>query len=174
MMVLASGSFQMPGSASAQTPPAHYYGVVEAGDEVTASIGETECGTATADASGGWSITIDGNEGSPNYCEGAVPGAVVSFEVNGETAEQTETWRGGATPMNTAEGITLSVPEGPSPDLVAEQEAHANTRALLDTANEKISVLQAALAAYEKATTPGGGWFTLVEDLLDAVLAANR
>jgi hypothetical protein len=92
-------------SALAQGAPANYYGGgLTEGDTVTASIGDAECGSATADADGGWHIPI----GADNDCN-PVDGATVNFAVNGDAADQSATYAAGGLPDDTANGITLTV-----------------------------------------------------------------
>ncbi|MCY4573987.1 MAG: hypothetical protein OXF01_14430 [Gemmatimonadetes bacterium] len=92
-------------SALAQGAPANYYGGgLAEGDTVTASVDGAECGSATADASGGWLISI----GAANDC-GAVDGSTVNFAVNGEAAAQSVVYSAGGTPDDIANGITLTV-----------------------------------------------------------------
>ena len=94
------------GSALAQDPlPANYYGGgLETGDKVTAMIGDAECGTATADASGGWQIRVNAGD-----CGGAAAaGAMVNFMINDAMAEQTAEWSAGFVPADVGQGITLT------------------------------------------------------------------
>ena len=100
-------------SALAQGAPANYYGGgLAEGDAVTASVDGAECGSATADASGGWLISI----ADDNDC-GAVDGSTVNFAVNGEAAEQSVVYSAGGTPDDIANGITLTVAEAmPDPE----------------------------------------------------------
>ena len=92
------------GAAHAQNPPASFYGSgLMSGDTVTAMIGDASCGTATADASGGWAIQV-----AQGTC-GAANGMMVSFMVNDAMAKETATWMSGGLPDNAAEGITLTV-----------------------------------------------------------------
>jgi hypothetical protein len=88
----------------ASSPPATFYGTVEAGDVVGAWIGSASCGDATADGSGFWMMTV-GNDAACSPVEGDT----VSFTVNGATADQTDTWKGGGAPADAANGITLTV-----------------------------------------------------------------
>ena len=85
--------------------PAYYYGGgLRAGAVVTASIGGVECGKATADASGGWSILV-----AAGGCGGrAAAGAVVAFAINGRAAWPTVTWEAGGLPAGREDGITLT------------------------------------------------------------------
>ena len=121
---LAAGVAAFAGEARAQSrPPDTYYGAgLAAGDVVTASIGGAECGRATVDASGIWSITV-----AAGGCGGAArDGATVTFAVNGVPAGQTAKWRVGGVPDDQAAGITLTAeggggfgdPEVASPDEV--------------------------------------------------------
>ena len=104
--VLVVGTALLSGAtAHAQNPPATYFGVAAAGDEISASIDGVACETVTADANGEWVIVM-----KEDSCGGAaVAGAGVSFALNGATADQTETWEPGGTPADRANGITLSV-----------------------------------------------------------------
>ena len=103
--VLVVGTALLSGAtAHAQNPPATYYGVAAAGDEISASIDGAACETVTADANGEWVIVMQ-----ENSCGGAaVAGAGVSFTLNGATADQTETWEPGGAPADLVNGITLS------------------------------------------------------------------
>ena len=95
-------------SAHAQNPPATYYGVATSGDSISAVIGGTTCDTTTADANGEWLIVIP-----ENGCDGnAVAGAAVSFTLNGDTADQSETWEAGGAPADVVNGISLTATPG--------------------------------------------------------------
>ena len=92
-------------TAYAQGPDAaQYYGTgLTAGDTVSASVGGVECSSTTANAGGEWVLQVAaGDPCSPTE------GATVNFSVNGEAAEQTETWTAGGTPADVA-GISLTV-----------------------------------------------------------------
>ena len=92
-------------TAHAQGPDrAQYYGVgLAAGDTVSASVDGVECGSTTADADGNWILYVAaGDPCSPSE------GDTVNFSLNGETAEQTETWSAGGSPADPA-GISLTV-----------------------------------------------------------------
>ena len=89
------------------SPPATFYGTVEAGDVVGAWIGSASCGDATADGMGFWMMTV----GSDAACS-PVEGDTVSFTVNGAAADETDTWKGGGAPADAANGITLTVSGG--------------------------------------------------------------
>ena len=101
------------GSALAQDPlPASYYGGgLDAGVTVTAMIGDATCGTADADASGGWSIRVNAGD-----CGGAAEeGATVNFMIGDVMAEQSAEWTAGYTPDDIANGITLTEAAMPEP-----------------------------------------------------------
>ena len=93
-------------TAHAQGPDAaQYYGTgLTAGDTVAASVDGVECGSTTADADGNWVLVVAA--GDP--C-GPEEGDTVNFSVNGEQAEQTESWTGGGVPADRANGISLTV-----------------------------------------------------------------
>ena len=94
--------------AHAQNPPATYYGVATAGDEIGAWIDGVVCQTVTADANGEWVISIESAG-----CDGAaVDGAAVAFSLNGEVADQTATWTPGGAPADLVNGIVLTVSGG--------------------------------------------------------------
>ena len=101
------------GSALAQEPPANYYGSgLDEGVEVTAMIGEAECGSSTVGADGYWSIQI-----SPGDCDGAaVEGATVSFMIGDAMAEQTRNWSSGFLPENIGTGFSLTPAPAPEPE----------------------------------------------------------
>ena len=87
-------------------PPATYYGGgLEAGDVVTASIGGSRCREGVVGGSGRWVIVIPAGD-----CYGrAIVGALVTFAIDGRTAEQTATWLPGGVPDDTANGIALTL-----------------------------------------------------------------
>ena len=91
---------------------ATYYGVgLDEGDTVGAWIDGTQCSETTADAAGNWLLQV-GPDGDCSPSDGDT----VNFSVNGEVAEQTETWSGGGGPSDSA-GVTLTVAEAmPSDD----------------------------------------------------------
>ncbi|MXY97462.1 MAG: hypothetical protein F4Z29_06865, partial [Gemmatimonadetes bacterium] len=93
-------------TAHAQGPDAaQYYGTgLAAGDTVSASVDGVECGSTTADADGNWLLVVAA--GDP--C-GPEEGDTVNFSVNGDVAEQTESWTGGGIPADRAMGISLTV-----------------------------------------------------------------
>ena len=102
-------------SASAQgVDAAQYYGSgLTAGDSVGASVDGVECGSVDADADGNWIIQVAaGADCAPEA------GDTVNFSLNGETAEQTETWSEGGAPSDPA-GISLTVAAMPEPEATA-------------------------------------------------------
>ena len=106
--VLVGTALLSGATAHAQNPPATYYGVATAGDEISASIGSTVCETVTADSNGEWVIVLQ-----ESGCDGnAVAGAAVSFTLNGATADQSETWEAGGAPAELVNGISLTAMGG--------------------------------------------------------------
>ena len=103
--VLVGTALLSGATAHAQNPPATYFGVAAAGDEISASIDGAACETVTADANGEWLIVMQ-----EKSCGGAaVAGAIVNFSLNGATADQSETWTAGGGPMDRVNGISLTV-----------------------------------------------------------------
>ncbi len=93
-------------TASAQTPPATFYGKgLRSGDRVEAFIGGRSCGAATANTAGEWSISVP----SSAAC-GPTAGAPVAFTLNGAAATATPaaTWQGGGLPADVANGYVLA------------------------------------------------------------------
>ena len=106
--VLVGTALLSGATAQAQNPPATYYGVATTGDEISASINGVTCETVTADANGEWVIVIQ-----ENGCDGsAVAGATVQLWLNGEVADQSETWEAGGAPADLVNGISLTVTGG--------------------------------------------------------------
>ena len=100
--------------AQVPSPPSNYYGYLDAGSTVTASIGEAECGSAEADADGLWFIVIDAD----NECN-PVEGDEISFAIDGDAAEQTVAYTPGWAPADVATGMALTVAAMPAmPDPV--------------------------------------------------------
>lgn len=96
----------MAETASAQTPPAVFYGKgLTSGARVEAMIGGRSCGTATANAAGEWSISV-----ASNAACAPTEGAAVSFTLNGAAATATPaaTWKGGGLPPDVANGYVLA------------------------------------------------------------------
>ena len=139
-------------SALAQGAPANYYGGgLAEGDVVTASVDGAECGSATADADGGWAIAI----GADNDC-GAVDGATVNFAVNGEAAEQYVSYAAGGTPDDIANGISLTVAEvmpdpepepDPEPVMVPTEPDVGNAGLVTQSGTSALAVLALGVLA---------------------------
>ena len=93
-------------AAAQQAAPYTAYGVgLKAGAMIGANIGGRSCGPAVAvTATGTWLLYI--TVSSP--CSPRA-GDVVSFTVDGQTAEQTVAWSEGGAPANAATGIALTV-----------------------------------------------------------------
>ena len=107
--------------AQVPSPPSNYYGYLDAGSTVTASIGEAECGSAEADADGLWFIVIDAD----NECN-PVEGDEISFAIDGDAAEQTVAYTPGWAPADVATGMALTVaamPAMPDPVVVDDTDA---------------------------------------------------
>lgn len=93
-------------AAAQQAAPYTAYGVgLRAGAMIGANIGGRSCGPAVAvTATGTWLMYIAvSSPCSPRA------GDVVSFTVDGQTAEQTVVWSEGGAPANAATGIALTV-----------------------------------------------------------------
>lgn len=111
MLVLAPALWSS-GPASAQLGsdlPATLWGTgLDEGVTVAASIGGTECGSTTVDATGAWAILVH-----PGGCGGgAVSGARVTFTVDGRQADQHLSWTPGYGPPDAVNGIRLTVGGG--------------------------------------------------------------
>lgn len=105
--LMLSLGLAVAGSAQAQVLPAVLYGKgLEAGSEVTASIGGEVCGTATVTAAGEWTMQI-----APDADCSPTAGAAISFTVDGDaaTASPAATWASGGTPSDIANGYKLTV-----------------------------------------------------------------
>lgn len=101
-------------SAHAQNPPATYYGGgLASGDSVAALVGGVECGTATADANGEWVISV----GDDAACSPS-DGDTVTFTLNGDAANESETWAVGGLPTDVASGVSLTAAAGTTPPVV--------------------------------------------------------
>ncbi len=93
---------------------ATYYGAgVDAGATVGVTFDGAECASTTADDAGQWLVSV----GASDACA-LDDGVSVGFTVNGDAAEQTETWSEGGGPADPANGVTLTVAEvvEPEPD----------------------------------------------------------
>jgi hypothetical protein len=98
-------------TASAQTnPPFIAYGTgATSGDEIGIWSGTTECTTTTADADGNWGpVQVTETLGDCSFSDGDT----ISFSLNGDVAEQTETWAAGGAPADVATGTVLSAAAG--------------------------------------------------------------
>lgn len=99
-------SVAVAGTASAQTPPATFYGKgLKSGDKVDVLIAGKSCGVATASAAGEWSVSV----ASAAACA-PTEGAAVAFTLNGAAATATPaaTWKGGGLPPDVANGYVLA------------------------------------------------------------------
>ena len=104
--IMFTASMSFAGTASAQTPPATVYGKgLKSGDKVEAFIAGKSCGTATANAAGEWSISVQSNAAC-----GPTENAAVAFTLNGgaATATPAATWKGGGLPPDVANGYVLA------------------------------------------------------------------
>ena len=86
---------------------ATYYGAgVDAGATIGVTLDGAECASTTANDAGQWLVSV----GKSDACA-LEDGLTVGFTVNGEAAEQTETWSEGGGPADAANGTTLTVAE---------------------------------------------------------------
>ena len=98
-------------TAYAQTsPPFTAYGTgATAGDEIGIWSGSTLCDTATADSSGNWGpVQVGESLGDCSFSDGDT----ISFSLNGDTADETETWAAGGAPADVANGTVVTVTDG--------------------------------------------------------------
>ena len=98
-------------TAHAQTsPPFTAYGTGAAdGDEIGIRSGSTLCDSTTADASGNWGpVQIGEALGDCSFSDGDT----ISFSLNGDVADESETWAAGGAPADVAAGTVLSVTGG--------------------------------------------------------------
>lgn len=98
-------------TAHAQTsPPFTAYGTgATSGDEIGIWAGTTQCTTATADASGNWGpVQVGETLGDCSFSDGDT----ISFSLNGDVADQTETWAAGGAPADVATGTVLTATGG--------------------------------------------------------------
>lgn len=104
-----SGAVAAP--VSAQTAPYTAYGVGQkAGAMIAANIAGRSCGPGvTVSAAGNWLISIAITSAcAPNERD------VVSFTIDGVTADQTVTWTAGGAPADPAKGIALTAKPAPA------------------------------------------------------------
>ena len=105
-----------PSSVDAQDPDAWVgFGTgIEEGDDVVALIGGVDCSSATADAGGAWELAIEADA----TCS-PTDGVLITFELNGEAANETATWSEGGTPVDDGYdpvlGIVLTVGDNGTP-----------------------------------------------------------
>jgi hypothetical protein len=105
--LMLSMGLAVAGSAQAQVLPAVLYGKgLEAGSEVSASIGGEVCATTTVTAAGEWTMQIP-----PDADCSPTAGAAISFTVDGKaaTSSPAATWASGGTPSDIANGYKLTV-----------------------------------------------------------------
>lgn len=97
-------------TAHAQAVPFTAYGTgATAGDEIGIWSGSTQCTTATADADGNWGpVQVAETTGDCTFADGDT----ISFSVNGEVADESETWSAGGAPADVAAGTVLTVTGG--------------------------------------------------------------
>ena len=83
---------------------ATYYGAgVEAGATVAASIDGAECSSTTANDAGEWQLDVsEGDACDPE------DGDTVNFSIDGNAANETETWEPGGTPADLTNGVSLT------------------------------------------------------------------
>ena len=122
-------------SASAQgVDAAQYYGSgLTAGDTVAASVDDVECGSVDADADGNWILQVaEGDACAPE------DGDTVNFSLNGDKAEQSESWSKGGAPSDPA-GISLTVVAMVVPEATVEATAEA-TPVMVETPDAPVIV----------------------------------
>ncbi len=129
--LMLSLGLAVAGSAQAQVLPAVLYGKgLEAGSEVSASIGGEVCGTTTVTAAGEW----DDEDRRLTRTARPTAGAAISFTVDGDaaTASPAATWASGGTPSDIPNGYKLTVVMAtatPSPTASATATATATATA---------------------------------------------
>lgn len=97
--------------ASAQTPPATYYGTTGAGDGVEALHNGVACASTTAGNDGFWKLTV-----APGGACGVSEGGALAFHRNGTDSGARETFKPGGTPSNVAAGVAIGGASGaPAP-----------------------------------------------------------
>ncbi|MDA0365549.1 MAG: HYR domain-containing protein [Chloroflexi bacterium] len=103
----------------AQEAPFTAYGVgLTAGASVSAVVKSVTCATVTADAGGNWLISI----ASTAPCKPKT-GDVISFKLNGQATNATETWRVGGAPTDIANGVALVAGPDTKPPVVTAPAA---------------------------------------------------
>ena len=128
-------------SALAQGPTQaiYYGGGLEGGSNVAASIGDVVCAETEARADGQWSLEVheDGCGG------GAVDGATVTFQVNGQAAEQTVTWA-----ASDAQVIALTI--APPPPVETPEATPEATPAMPEATPEATPAMPEATPARQR------------------------
>jgi hypothetical protein len=147
------------GTTHAQNPPGTFYGTASADDEVGALVGTASCGTATAGSDGFWMMQIAEDAAcSPS------DGDTVSFTLNGDATNETETWKPGGGPADAAAGVSLTLAAmAPTMAPTMAPEAPATGNAGLLAADQgsspwlalSLGVLALAMVAGARAAT---GW----------------
>lgn len=141
-------SLALAETADAQTPPAVFYGKgLKSGDRVEALIGGKSCGTATANAAGEWSISVQSN----NVACGPTENAAVAFTLNGAAVSPTPAavWKGGGLPPDVANGYVLGAAAAVTPP-------KTGNAGLLGTGSDATSgMLVLALAVLALGTVAG-------------------
>lgn len=99
-------------TAHAQTSFFVAYGTgLSDGDTIEVFAEGVSCGTITADADGTWVGQVGSDGADASDCA-AVAGDELTFELNGEAANETETYSNGGTPADAANGISLTLAAG--------------------------------------------------------------
>ena len=129
---------------------ATYYGAgVDAGATIGVTLDGAECASTEANDDGQWLVSV----GPSDACalEG---GETVGFTVNGDAAEQTETWSAGGGPADTANGTTLTVAampddggEGSMPDTPAMPDDVGNAGLVGSSSSSPLAALALAFFA---------------------------
>lgn len=105
--------------AQAQEAPFTAYGVgLTAGASVSAVVRSVTCATVTADAGGNWLISI----AATAPCKPKT-GDVISFKLNDQATNATETWRVGGAPTDIANGVALVAGPDTKPPVVTAPSA---------------------------------------------------
>ncbi len=101
-------------TAHAQAVPFIAYGTgATAGDSIGVHMADlTLCETVTVDADGNWGPVQVGAD--LNDCSFS-DGDTIAFSVNGDVADQSETWSPGGAPADAATGTVLTVTGGSTP-----------------------------------------------------------
>ena len=122
-----------------------YGGGLTEGDTVEALIDGNSCGSATVDSNGEWG-PISINVGDCN--DAAADGSTVMFYLNGEAADQTETFSQAGAPADPVNGVSLTVSEGGG-EVTPPDTGNAG---LVSTSGGAASWLALALGAFALAS----------------------